>query len=114
MDRSFRVFFRRKQQFYDVYLHNTTPTTFNRRGGGRWGYFVPRWENPKVGLFGEIHLVQSRVRYDSVQHELDHLRCAWIFGNRVNLSTRNEEWFCRFGDELIRNFYREYKKIGEK
>jgi hypothetical protein len=114
MDRSFRVFFRRKRQFFDVYLHNTTPATFNRRGGGHWGYFVPRWTNPKVGLFGEIHLVQSRVRHDSVLHELDHLRCAWLFGNRVSLSTRNEEWFCRFGDEIIRNFYREFENTGEK
>ena len=109
---SFRVYFRNKQQFYDVYLHDTSPNTFHRRGGGRWGYFLATWENSKDGLFGEVHLVKSRVRVDSVSHELDHLRMEWIFSNRVGLGTRNEEWFCKFGDELIRNFYKEYERYN--
>lgn len=107
---TFRVGFRKNVQFFNVYLYDTTPKTFERHGGGRWGYFVPRWEHPKRGWFGDIHLVKSRVRTDLVIHELDHLRLEWIFANEVTLSTRNEEWFCKFGDELVRNFYREYEK----
>lgn len=115
MERSFTVFFRKRRQFFNVYLHETSPTTFYRNGGGRWGYFLPRWEHSKRGWFGDVHLVKSRVRVDLVSHELDHLRLEWIFANEIWLSTRNEEWFCKFGDELIRNFYREYDKhIGKK
>lgn len=114
MERSFRVFFRRKRQFFDVYLHDTSPTTFHRRGGGRWGYFAATWEASKSGMFGEIHLVDSRIRVDTVLHELDHLRCEWMFANRIGLGIRNEEWFCKFGDELIRNFYREYNKYEQR
>ena len=107
---TFRVYFRKRRQFFNVYLYDTTPNTFQRHGGGRWGYFVPRWEHPKLGWFGDIHLVKSRVRVDVVDHEINHLKCEWLFANNVILSTRNEEWFCKFGDELIRNFYREYEK----
>lgn len=114
MEANFRVYFRKKRQFFDVYLHDTTPETFNRKGGGRWGYYVSRWNNPKSGLFGEVHIVKSRVRVDVASHELDHLRMDWIFSNRVVLSTYNEERFCKFGDELIRNFYREYNKFITK
>jgi|GEM_PF-2272929 len=110
MSGSFRVFFRRKKQFYDVHLWNVHPTTFSNWRGGRWGYFIATWENPKRDKFGEIHLVESRIRVDTVSHELDHLRLEWLFANRVGLGIRNEEWFCKFGDELIRNFYREYGK----
>src|SRR5512146_1437043 len=124
---TFRVFFRRKRQFFTVYLHDVHPSTFKRNGGGRWGYFVKKWDNPKEGLFGEIHLVKSRVRVDSVSHEIDHLRCEWMFANgryvtiKVRgrktlvrgkiLTGRNEEWYCRFGDELTRHFWREYKRF---
>ena len=111
---SFRVFFRKRKQFFDVYLHDTTPETFNRRGGGRWGYYLSRWEVSNEGFFGEIHLVKSRVRVDVLSHELDHLRMDYIFSNSIVLSTRNEEWFCRFGDELTRNFWREYEKYKKR
>jgi len=114
MEQSFTVYFRKRSQWFNVYLHETSHETFKRKGGGRWGYFIPRWENSKSGWFGDIHLVSSRVRVDSVSHELDHLRCEWLFANRIGLGTRNEEWFCKFGDELIRNFYREYDKFTIK
>jgi len=108
--KSFSIYFFSNKQWIDVYLHDVHPSTFDKRGGGRWGYFVSCWENSKYGLFGEIHLVSSRVRHDVVIHELDHLRLEWLFANRVGLGTRNEEWFCRFGDELTRKFWREYEK----
>ncbi len=111
---TFRVYFRRRKQFFNVYLYNTTAKTFQRYGGGRWGYFVPRWEHSKRGWFGDIHIIESRVRVDVVQHELDHLRLEWIFANEINLSTYNEEWFCKFGDELIRNFYKAYEKKNRR
>lgn len=114
MKQSFTVFFRKRRQWVNVYIQDVSPEVFQRRGGGRWGYFVPRWEDTRIGWFGDIHLVSSRVRVDSVSHELDHLRMEWIFANGIKLSTRNEEWFCKFGDELIRNFYREYDKLNRK
>lgn len=110
MQPNFTVFFRKRKQFFDVFLDEVTPTTFKRRGGGRWGFFLAGWDHPRKGYFGEIHIVKTRVRVDVVQHELDHLRFEWVEANGVELSRRNEEWYCLFGDELIRNFYREYRK----
>lgn len=107
---SFSVKFRRNRNFFDVYLHDVSPSTFQRKGGGLWGYYQPHGKRTKFGLFGEIHLVRSRVRVDVVAHEIDHLRCDWIFSNGIQLSRYNEEWYCKFGDELIRNFYHEYNK----
>lgn len=110
----FRVCFRRNKQFFEVYLEDVHPNTFHRRGGGRWGWFLATHDNPRRGLFGEIHLVKSRVRMDVVSHELDHLRCDFLFSNRISLSTRNEEWFCKFGDELTRNFWRSYERYNSE
>lgn len=112
--KSFRVYFFKKKQWVDVYLHDVHPNTFYRKGGGRWGYFIPNRKSSRSGLFGEIHLVKERIRPDLILHELDHLRLEWLFANRVGLGTRNEEWFCKFGDEIMRNFYREYYKYKQQ
>ena len=110
MSPDFRVFFNKNRQFFEVYLHDVHPNTFQSRGGGRWGYWTSTFENPRRGKFGEIHLVKSRVRPDSVAHELDHLRMAWLFAKWIVITPRNEERFCTFGDELTRRFWREYEK----
>ena len=110
---NFRVFFNRRKQFFEVYLHDVHPNTFKRKGGGRWGYFVKTWEHPRRGRFGEIHLVKNRIRPDIVAHELDHLRCEWMFSKWIIVTPKNEEWFCTFGDSLTRNFWREYVKYQQ-
>ncbi len=114
MQESFRVFFNRKNQWFNVFLHDVSPNTFQRRKSGRWGYWLATWSNPRRGLFGEIHLVRSRVRPDVVVHELDHLRCEWLFARNMAITPKNEEWWCTFGDELVRKFYREYERYCEK
>ena len=111
---SFRVVFNHNRQFFKVYLHDVSPITFKRKGGGRWGYWLTTCENPRRGLFGELHLVKSRVRPDTVSHELDHLRCAWMFKKFIIVTPKNEEWFCTMGDELHRKFWREYGKYQER
>lgn len=111
---TFRVYFRRKLQFFDVFLHDVLPETFQKGGGGRWGYFICNGRYKRKGKFGEIHLVESRVRPDLVSHELDHLRMAWLFARWIIITPNNEEKFCKFGDELIRNFYREYHKYQQR
>lgn len=108
MSETFRVFFNRNRQFFDVYLWDVHPTTFSNWKGGRWGYFVYSDEHPRKGKFGEIHLVKRRVRPDLVSHELDHLRMRWCFEKWIIITPRNEEWFCRFGDELTRKFWKAY------
>jgi|SRR5687767_85141 len=107
---SFKVFFNRKKQWVDVFLEDVTPETFKLRGGGRWGYFLPKWEKSRKGLFGEVHLVRSRVREDLVVHEMFHVVCEWLRAGYVTLSPRNEEKVAELLDELIRKFYREYRK----
>lgn len=100
-----------------MFLWDVHPTTFSNWKAGRWGYFVATWKHPKRDKFGEIHLVNSRtrkVRIDTVSHELDYLRLEWIFANRVGLGVRNEEWFCRFGDELTRKFWLEYERYTQR
>jgi hypothetical protein len=111
MSDSFRVFFNHNRQFFEVYLHDVHPNTFSRKGGGRWGYFIRTGSsNPRRGKFGEIHLVKSRVRHDSVSHELDHLRMKWLFSKWIIVTPNNEEWFCTIGDELTRKFWNEYER----
>lgn len=107
----FLVYFNSKKQWISVYLHDVHPTTFANWKGGRWGFFVAKWSNPKSGLFGEIHLVKSRARVDLVAHELFHALCEWMWANREPISNRSEEMYASMMDELTRNFYKEYKKL---
>lgn len=111
----FTIYFNKHKQWILVHLWDVNPGTFANWGGGRWGYFQPSWQNPKQGLFGEVHLVKSRVRPDLVVHELDHVRIEWWFrANKRDVTGRNEERFVSFLDELVRKFYREYSKIIKK
>jgi len=109
---TFKIIFNKNRQFLDVYLWEVHPTTFSNWGAGRWGYFIPKWENSKVGFFGEIHLVKSRVREDLVVHELFHVMVEWMWANGITVTRSNEERMAEFLDELVRKFYREYRKVN--
>lgn len=110
---NFTIYFNRNKQWIDVFLHDVSHETFYRKGGGRWGYFNPTWENKRKGKFGEIHLVRSRVRDDLISHELLHAVFEWYFCKDMKITRKNEERVCEFQDELIRKFYREYRKVAK-
>lgn len=107
---SFKIFFNKKRQWLDVFLWDVHPNTFSNWGGGKWGYFISKGENPRKGLLGEIHLVKSRVREDTVVHEIDHARTEWMLRAGITITRTNEEKMATFLDELVRKFYREYRK----
>lgn len=106
----FRVPFNRNKQYLTVFLEEVAPVTFHRKGGGRWGYW---WSGDdraeRLGWFGDLHIVASRVRNDVVAHELEHVLIDWQGGKPI--TAHNEERLCRLMDELTRNFWREYKKV---
>lgn len=81
---------------------------------GRWGMFDPKWQTPRSGYFGDIHMVESRVREDLVVHELAHAWIEWLWCGRTTVIGRNEETMVALLDELVRKFYREYGKYKEK
>lgn len=109
---TFRLFFNRRRNWVCVYLHDVTPETFDRRGGGRWAYFVPPVEaDGPGGLTGELHFVADRVRSDVVAHELIHTIAAWMRQRKMELNARNEERIATIMDELTRNFWREYERL---
>lgn len=109
------VYFNDDRQWVEFYLHDISPEGFYYRGGGRWGYYHSSWTprkdgKPKLGKFGEIHLVESRIREDVIAHEVFHLFWDWVLANKFKLNTRNEEKFAKFVDEIIGKFYKEYRK----
>lgn len=110
-DCSFVFYFNRRRQWVDVYLWDVHPNTFERWDAGRWGYYHAIREHGRVGKFGELHFVASRVRHDSVAHELFHLFCDILFTRKQAVTERNEEQLAIVFDELTRNFWREYEKI---
>lgn len=61
-------------------------------------------------------MVKSRIRHDTVAHELQHLMFAWYFCKWIVITPNNEEWSCIFFDELTRNFWKEYERYtkGDK
>lgn len=103
----FRVYFNRRKFWINVYLDDVHPATFERRGGGRWGYFVA---GGGEGQFGDVHLVASRVRHDVVVHELFHVAAAYMLSHWCLLTPKTEERWASLLDELTRGFWREYEK----
>lgn len=109
---NFHIHFNRNRQWITVTIWDVHPTTFNNWGGGRWAYFQARWENPKSGFFGELHLVKSGIRDDTVAHEMFHVLCEIIYARRDAITTYNEEKYASLLDELVRKFRQGYKKKG--
>src|SRR5512143_207951 len=110
MSEAFRVYFNRRRQFVSVFLHEVSPQTFHRRGGGRWGYYLPAEERGRRGKFGELHLVSDRVRPDVVAHELTHLLADRMRARGMTWCERTEEKSAEMMDELTRAFWREWHK----
>lgn len=108
---SFKLFFNRRKQWVCVYLEDVHPETFKRNGGGRWGYYLQNGERGRAGLFGEIHLVRSRVRSDGVSHELIHLLADYLRARGTAITVYNEERIAELFDNWTRQFWREYGKI---
>ncbi len=113
MEHDFRFFFsyfRNKKQYVEVFLWDVHPTTFAKWRCGRWAYFLAGWESPKSGRFGEIHFVKKSLRFDTIGHELDHVRTEWMWANGITITRKNEERMATLFDQMIRNFLRELRK----
>lgn len=110
----FTIYFNKNKQWITVYIHDVHPNTFANWKAGRWGYFEGKWENPRIGFFGEVHLVKSRVREDLVVHELDHVRTEWMWANGTTITRKNEEKMTEFLDILVGRFYREFRKLNKE
>ena len=110
MESDFVVRFNRKKQFFEVYLWEVHPTTFKNWGGGRWGYWDDTRENDRAGKFGEMHFVKGRLRYDTIVHEIDHLRTDYMWCRGFTITRTNEERMAKLLDELVRKFIRELRK----
>lgn len=102
-----------KKQWITVTIWDVHPETFKNWGGGRWAYFEAGWTNYKEGFFGELHLVKSGIREDTVAHEMFHVLCEVIYARRDAITSRNEERYASLLDELTRKFWREYRKKGK-
>lgn len=111
---SFNVYFNKRRQWIEIYLHDVSPETFERRGGGRWGFYdIFKERSIRKGKFGEIHLVKDRVRHDSVAHELGHALFDIVYTKGGSFNRLAEERIVTLLDELTRNFWREYEKLDK-
>ena len=110
--KQFRFYFNNRRQWVDVKLHRVHPNTFERWGGGRWEYYQPILGRGQFGIFGEMHFVADRVRPDVVAHILIHLYGDIMRSRGKVWTVKNEETIALQFDELTRNFWREYNKLG--
>lgn len=107
----FRFHFGRKKTVVEVYLWSVHPNTFERWDNGRWGYFDI---SEKESVFGELHFVKSRLRLDTIVHEIEHARVEWMWQNGHTITRKNEEKMTSLLDEMVRKFLRELRKIEPK
>ena len=111
---NFKFYFNKRKQWSIVYLHDVHPTTFASWKSGYWAYFQASYDNPRSGMFGELHFVKSRLRYDVVNHELFHLLTEWVWSGGDTITRRNEEKYASFFDEITRRFIRELRKFDRR
>lgn len=111
MPHDFVVHFNKRRQFFEVYLWAVHPDTFANWGGGRWGYWQNVRESDRTGKFGEVHFVKGRLRFDTIVHELDHIRTDWMWSRGETITRKNEERYAKFLDEIAGRFIRELRKI---
>lgn len=109
----FRVYFRQKKQWITVTLWEVHPVTFARWKMGRWACWNPTWHDPKLGEFGELHFVKSRITFDTIAHEVFHAVVEYAWANRQSLFAK-EEKFAELTDELCRKVVREVRKLHIK
>lgn len=105
---------RKEVQWINVFMWDVHPTTFERWGGGRWCYFEPKWVNTREGLFGEWHMVKSRIRFDGIIHEFVHLATELMWINGETITRRNEERMCELSDRIAGSFRRGLRKAEPK
>jgi hypothetical protein len=108
---NFRLYWNHKQQWVEVYLWDVTPGTFERRGGGKWAYYLAAETRSRTGLFGSLHFVRNRVRADVVAHELVHLLADYLRDRDTAINVYNEERIAMLFDGWVRAFWREYGKV---
>lgn len=114
MPHDFVVYFNKRRQHFEVYLWAVHPDTFAKWGGGRWGYWDNERESDKAGKFGAIHFVKRRLRFDTIVHEIEHVRVDWMWSRGDTITRKNEEKYTILLDELVRKFIRELRKIDPK
>lgn len=114
MEPDFILKFNEKKQYVEVFLHEVHPNTFQRKKGGRWGYFIATWKNRNSGKFGEIHFVKSRLRFDVIAHEILHALMEWRWENGETFTRKNEERLIGYLDRMVWRFLKELKKIDPK
>lgn len=107
----FHVKYKKSEYWIKVFLHEVHPTTFARWKNGYWGYFILSEEE---GYFGELHFVKSRLRFDTIVHEIDHARTELMWSNGFTITRKNEESMATLLDQMVRNFLRELRKIEPK
>lgn len=104
------------KQRIDVYLWDVRPETFVSWKGGRWGYFVHKWNKRTLrkGLFGELHIVKCQIRFDTIVHEVEHLRVELMWANGETITRRNEERMTELLDMLSWRFRKGLRKVEPK
>ena len=111
MEYDFTIRFNKGRQFVEVYLWAVHPDTFAKWKGGRWGYWTPIRTSDRKEKFGELHFVRSRLRFDTIVHEIDHFRTDYMWCRGDTITRKNEEKYATFLDEITRKFLRELRKI---
>lgn len=106
----FNIYFNKNKQWVKIILWDVHPNTFANWRGGRWGYFISTYENPKIGEFGEVHLVKSRIREDVIAHEMFHVMVEWMWSNGETITRKNEERYTEFLDQLVGKFFKQFNK----
>lgn len=88
----------------------------NVKGLRRNTYFEPAdhdgayvyypYRKPRSGLFGEIHLLASRIGADYVAHEIQHLLFDWLMTQTIKAGTN--EKIATLAGEFTAAFWSEY------
>ena len=105
MKRTFRVYFNKRRQWFDVFIADNSRQFMIREKCYAY-YQQSRPRRSRKGLFGEVHF--SRTGSGLVAHELLHLLIDWLRVRNVTITVKNEEKIVLMFGEMVRNFWRRY------
>lgn len=95
----------------DVHIWRN-PREFYSKFGDCIGIYIydPEKRKPRVGKFGEIHLVSSRIDDELVSHELLHFLIDLVRTRNGKITNRNEEKIVSEYGEMVKQFWKKYNK----
>ena len=111
MQITFDLFFNSRRQWVRVTIWEVARDFYAKFGDCIGIYWGNEDRKPKVGEFGQIHLLQSKLDDELASHELLHFLIDLVRTRNGQITPRNEEKIVSEYGQMVKQFWKKYNKI---